>query len=423
MENEKKLVVWILQTGEPLPIDKNVLRPMRAINLTNKLIEKGHKVVLWSSRFNHQFKEHRKISDHELKINDNLEIRLISSCGYKKNKSFRRLFDHAQLAYNLRKMLKKEKHQPDVAFLGFPPIEVNFVMSDWLSKRKIPFLLDVKDLWPDVFIENLIGHKRRFVKFFLFYYYYMTKKIYSRANGITTITNKFLKYINNFSNRNVKNLDKVFPLVSNLELEDSNLSIVKNWWDSIGVYNDNTFKVIYVGSLNSNIDLSDVKKAAQLFKEKDIKIQFVICGDGECLKIFKGKMRHLENIIFPGWVDKEKVSELVNRSNVWLIPYLNKEYFKLSLPNKTFDALFFGIPIFSSLEGEVKNLIIKNEIGMFYDKINTLESCLTKLYFDTKLQSLMSINAKKLYAKKFEFNIVYDELVSHLENLTLKNIT
>ena len=41
MKNEKKLIVWILQTGEPLHIDKNFLRPMRAINLTNKLIEKS----------------------------------------------------------------------------------------------------------------------------------------------------------------------------------------------------------------------------------------------------------------------------------------------------------------------------------------------------------------------------------------------
>ena len=59
MENKKPLVVWILQTGEPLPTDKDFSRPMRAINLSNKLIEKGHKVILWSSSFNHHNKEHR----------------------------------------------------------------------------------------------------------------------------------------------------------------------------------------------------------------------------------------------------------------------------------------------------------------------------------------------------------------------------
>ena len=54
---------------------------------------------------------------------------------------------------------------------------------------------------------------------------------------------------------------------------------------------------------------------------------------------------------------------------------------------------------------------------MFYDKINTLEKCLTQLYSNPKLQTAMSINAKKLYAEKFEFNMVYDKLVTHLENI------
>ena len=60
---------------------------------------------------------------------------------------------------------------------------------------------------------------------------------------------------------------------------------------------------------------------------------------------------------------------------------------------------------------------------MFYDKINTLEKCLIQLHSDPKLQKLMSVNAKNLYKLKFEFNMIYDELVSHLENIVLKKIT
>ena len=49
--------VWILQTGEPLQIDNSGLRPMRAINLSNILIEKNHNVVIWSTDFDHFFKK------------------------------------------------------------------------------------------------------------------------------------------------------------------------------------------------------------------------------------------------------------------------------------------------------------------------------------------------------------------------------
>lgn len=422
MENEKKLVVWILQTGEPLPIDKNFLRPMRAINLTNKLIEKGHKVVLWSSRFNHQFKEHRKTGDQELKANENLEIRLISSCGYKKNISIRRLIDHALLGFNLIKMLKKEKHLPDIAFLGFPPIEVNLIMSNWLRKKKIPFIVDVKDLWPDVFIENLIGIKKKIIKFLLFYYFSATKRIYRNAEAITSITNKFLEHIENFSRRDTNERNKVFPLVSNLNLDDKNQTKAENWWDELGVYNDQTFRVSYVGNLSSNINLYDIKKAAQLFEEKNAKVQFVIAGDGDYSCKFKNMMKGLNNVVFSGSISKSKLYALANRSNIWLIPYFNKQNFSLSLPNKTYDALFFGIPIFSPLKGEVRDLILKNNIGMFYDKSNSLEKCIIKLKDNKDLQKLMSINSKKLYNENYEFDKVYDSLICHLENIA-KNKT
>ena len=51
--------IWIFQTGEPLHSDNNNPRPMRAMNLANKLIDRGHKVTLWSSAFFHQSKTHR----------------------------------------------------------------------------------------------------------------------------------------------------------------------------------------------------------------------------------------------------------------------------------------------------------------------------------------------------------------------------
>ena len=57
---------------------------------------------------------------------------------------------------------------------------------------------------------------------------------------------------------------------------------------------------------------------------------------------------------------------------------------------------------------------------MFYDKINSLEKCLTKLQNNNELQKSMSNNGKKLYDEKFEFNKVYDTFVSYLENTVIK---
>ena len=48
--------IWILQTGEFLQIDKDKGRPMRAINLSEYFLKRGHSVNLLSSDFSHQLK-------------------------------------------------------------------------------------------------------------------------------------------------------------------------------------------------------------------------------------------------------------------------------------------------------------------------------------------------------------------------------
>ena len=56
------MLVWILQTGEPLNCDGNQLRPMRAINLSKALVSRGHKVKLFQQGFFINKRDLEKIS-------------------------------------------------------------------------------------------------------------------------------------------------------------------------------------------------------------------------------------------------------------------------------------------------------------------------------------------------------------------------
>jgi hypothetical protein len=46
MRDSHSFLIWIFQTGEPLHIDGGSARPMRAMNLSNTLVQAGHRVVL-----------------------------------------------------------------------------------------------------------------------------------------------------------------------------------------------------------------------------------------------------------------------------------------------------------------------------------------------------------------------------------------
>jgi len=191
---KKKLNVWILQTGEPLIIDGKDSRLMRGMNLANKLVDRGHKVLFFSSNFNHQEKKFRYKNNKIIKYHRNLSFNLIQSPGYKKNISLARFYDHLILAKNLNKIINKEKSKPDIVFIGYPPVEISYVMAKWLNKKNIPYILDVKDQWPDLIVEVFPKKLHFIIRLFLFPYYYCFKKTIEYSSAITSMSNSFINW-------------------------------------------------------------------------------------------------------------------------------------------------------------------------------------------------------------------------------------
>ena len=408
--------VWILQTGEPLHCDEGSPRPMRAINLSNKLVEAGHDVVLWSSAFSHQEKKHRTREFTVYKVNENLEIRLIPSCGYKKHIGLMRLIDHFQLALNLKKLLKRERVAPDIAFIGYPPIEAAAVMSKWLSKRGVPMVLDVKDLWPSMFVDAFPKMLQPIARIIFHPYFYLAKRTIRGADGISAMAPAFLKWVLKFADKKPTDSDKVFRLTSPISnISKSEVLLASKWRDAQGI-NANMPTVLFVGSFMSVFDFNPIFETAKELKD----CQFVLCGDGDYLSGLKNKTQGLDNVFFPGWVDRAKIEVLSDISIASLAPYKNIDNFMVNTPNKIVDSLLLGLPIISPLRGEVAKLIESNEVGFTYDDSRSLNNHIQLLINDDKLQEQMSNNAKKLYNKEFEFNMVYDGLVQHLERMVGK---
>ena len=278
---KKPLIVWIFQTGEPLQIDGNDSRPMRAINLSNFLVASGHEVVLWSSDFYHQKKEHRYKSNKRIKVSEKLEIRLLKSKGYIRNIGLSRMIDHFQLALSLRKELKNEKYPPDIAFIGYPPIEAAAVLSGWLSKRSVPILLDIKDQWPTLFIDALPRFTKSIGSIALWPYFYLAKKIISDSTGISSMSNGFIQWVKDFNGVDEAKSYNVFPLTSpNDKSTHAELLDAKIWWDAIGVKTDDSIKICFVGSLSQAFEFKPIKKAAMMSHSQEKDIKFIICGDG-----------------------------------------------------------------------------------------------------------------------------------------------
>jgi glycosyltransferase involved in cell wall biosynthesis len=416
------LLIWVFQTGEPLHIDMDNARPMRAMNLSDALIHAGHKVVLWSSAFYHQEKRQRSSIAQCIKVSNNLEIRLIPSGGYRRHIGVGRLIDHAQLAFKLKKMLNHEEFNPDVAFIGYPPIETAAVLVRWLARRGVPSLLDVKDQWPVLFLGAMPASLRPLAQLVLWPYFHMAKRAMRDSTGLSAMADGFLDWALGFAQRERTDMDGVFPLTSPLgQVSASQLEEARQWWDEQGILDDGRTRFCFVGSHSPAFDFNPVQEAAKkIIAQGTVPCEFIICGDGGSSTEMKSMMADLPNVHFPGWIDRPKIEVLANRCQAALAPYVNIDNFTKNIPNKIIDALSLGLPILSSLHGEVASLILENDVGMRYgtDTSKTLYDCIQALVHDVALQKRMSQNARNLYAERFSFEMVYGGLVKHLEKLS-----
>jgi len=406
--------VWILQTGEPIHTDKGGLRPMRAMNLSKALIDGGHEVTLWTSQFDHFTKIQRSINGDSLNYSEKLKIRYIKSRGYKSHLSLERLIDHAELGWNLKKMLRHEL-PPDVAFVGYPPIEPAWVMSRWLKKAKKPFVLDIKDAWPDVLIQAFPSPLRPLARLAFFPYKLMMKNSLKNAAGINSITDAFLQWSLNHSKRGRNSNDNVTPLTSpQIDFSKLEMDEAKEFWDSLGVLDNKELRVYFVGTLNNVFDFSNT-----IFAAKNLEIQFVIAGDGPQRNELVEKSLNIENLIFPGWISLVQAKILAERSTFAIAPIKSRTDFEISIPNKFIDAFMHGKPMLTSLDGTSSQLLIKSGAGVIFNlqDESDLAKVLQQLITNPYLISQMSKSSRELYLQDFEFNKIYGALVKHLERL------
>jgi glycosyltransferase involved in cell wall biosynthesis len=150
-----------------------------------------------------------------------------------------------------------------------------------------------------------------------------------------------------------------------------------------------------------------------------LNIHFALAGDGLQFKVLSKKVRSLPNVTLLGWLDRFEISDLLNMSHVGLVPCISVVD---AMPNKTFEYLSAGLPILSSLEGEMERIIADSNIGFSYrvGDIDAFCSWVRKLSFDEELRLQQSSNAKNLFHSRFSSTIVYGDYADYIENIGQK---
>jgi len=243
--------------------------------------------------------------------------------------------------------------------------------------------------------------------------YRANQAIFERATTITAISEQYLNWGLLHAGRDRMKTDRVFPHVYGApSVSPADKRIADELWEERGVRGD-SFVCCFIGTVNPHSDFEPVIACARQMRDA----QFVICGDGDDLARLRKLTADLENVFLPGWLGLTEIISLMKLSDVGLAPYSAKA--KQSLPNKAFEYFFGGLPVVTTLQGELENLLEKHQCGVVYDPSNPndLLSKLRSLAADRVGVAEMGKRARRLYEDRFSADLIYSDLIRYLEGI------
>ncbi len=271
-------------------------------------------------------------------------------------------------------------------------------VSAWfvaLVRRK-PFLLEVRDLWPEFGVSMgvlknpiVIALARRLEKF-----------LYARAAHILVNSPAYKEYM---IARGVPEC-KVTYIAYGTDVDMFNPTVDgSSIRRELGL--EDNFVVLYAGAFGQANDIDTVLRAAKRLND-DVRIRFVLFGDGKervRLKSDAERMK-LTNVVFAGVRPKKEMPRVLAASDVCLAILQDIPMFRTTYPNKVFDTMAAGRATVLVIDGVSRELIESSNGGVYVrpNDDELLAQKILELSKDSARVKQMGVNARAYLVKHLD---------------------
>jgi glycosyltransferase involved in cell wall biosynthesis len=366
--------------------------------LAHHLQSHGHEVDWFSSTFHHYLKHQRADHDAVVPVADGYRIQLLHTPGYPSGVSLARLRYQKILG---RRFSEKALTLPlpDVIIATLAPLPLSKAAVDFGNRHNIPVLVDIRDLWPDLYREQLPRRLQPFFAPVLQSIRRSVGKTLARADGLWGVTEDFLKYGLQLAGRGRMSLDRVLATAYPVWSRPQALESFARHWERYGLSPDD-FLVIFLGTFSRQFVLEPVLEAARLLSDHP-RIRFVLCGSGGELGAVREKTNDLPRVVLPGWVGEEAIHSLLSAAGAGLAPYTDSINFTLNTPNKFGEYLSGGVPVLVSIPGTMERLLKEYDAGSRYQSSEELAAQIRQMADDPHRRQRQQQGALALYEEHF----------------------
>lgn len=245
----------------------------------------------------------------------------------------------------------------DVVMGTSPPIFQ--AVSAWAVAllRRRPFLLEIRDLWPEFAID--IGVLRNPVLIALSRA--LERFLYARADQLLVNSPAYRDYMlaRGISSQKVALIPNgVDPAMFHPDADGAAFRARCGLGDE--------FVVTYAGALGMANDLPTVLRAAQLLRERR-NLHFLLVGDGKERAALEAQARELglTNLTFTGPCAKSEMGAVLAASDACIASLVNIPMFRTTYPNKVFDYMAAGRPTVLAIDGVIRDVVERAGGGVF----------------------------------------------------------
>jgi len=308
--------------------------------------------------------------------------------------------------------LKLEKH--DLAIVTSTPLTVGFPALIGKKLRRLPYVFEVRDLWPEVPVQ-MGGVKNKFLIKLL---YWFEKKIYKNSEHVIALSPGMSDGVIAAGTPEKK--------VTTIP----NMSKIKEFWPREKDHNlikelgldSNSFKVVYFGTMGLANAMDYIVDAAKYLKDEK-KIEFVFLGGGALESNIKliCENEGLEFMNFYGKVPMERLSAIVNLCDVSLVTFSDLPILATNSPNKLFDTLSAGKTIIVNSPGWTKTMVEDNNCGFYVNPKNPKELAnkIIELRDNPNICTTMGANSRILAETTFDKSILCKKFADTIDSLSL----
>lgn len=306
--------------------------------------------------------------------------------------------------------------RPDVIIATSPQLLVGLA-GWWLAfARRIPFVFEVRDLWPESLAAVGMGDENSPLHRCLSA---IANFLYRHSNHLVVVTPAFKDYL--IRNRSVRE-EKISVVENGVETDvfsPSTAAANTALRQHLGA--DGKFLVCYVGTMGMAHGLETLLDAAAQLQRQNPEVLFLLIGEGAEKERIKSlaQTRSLVNIRFLDQQPREKIPAFISASDACLVLLRKTEVFKTVIPTKMLEFMSCSRPVILGVDGQARKIIEEARAGIVIEPENSiaLGEAILQLAADKHLCQAFGVQGREFVERHLSRRLTAEHYIQVLSGL------